>query len=816
MKLKLIFVAFCFLGASAFANNFTVNKQGLITNGIYSIIVFQNNYAVGKQSGIELFKNNTRLASNGTLVVELKNGEIIKQGEISGRKTVGDNTVMLDYSISAHQLNFTIKVTANNNAIHVHAQPNEGSEMAKVEKVYFEMDFYFGYYAGKTFMAGDEMGILPHDYLGGTYLENGTVKTKYLAKSDTITLAPEDEFYRLAINGGENNQVALYDGRYNHKIGWFRVQTLSEWEPDNEVIFEVKTTSNTKIDNTPRVIYPEIGYHTNQPKDILLEFDYPVEQIKEGKLLKLSSSGAEQVIKTAKPEYWGQYYNYHYLVFTFDEIVENGLYRFEYGQGVSSDHFMVAHDIYSKNIWQPTLTSFMPVQMCHMRVVDRSHIWHGACHLDDGLQATVDTNFFDGFRQNKKTDTNFEPLEHIPGMNVGGWHDAGDDDINTNSNAINLYALTLTVEEFGIEVDETAIDFANRQVIMNQPDGENDALQQIKHGVAWMLAPFQHGNYSYAGVISSSFEQYLFSGDWASYSDNLFYNAELPEDSATATHSGKLDDRYVFTNRDSRRDYFVAAVLDNTYRVLKNTDAALAEKCLQTALKIHKVQTGHEPIIYNNVGNPPNLTENKINALVELYLSTGDATFIDAIVEDNKSVFNEFETVAWTISRVIDKIDNKKFTKNYQKHLTAYAEAFRDSLSKSPFGTVDRNQVWGTGWEIQWKMYKHYFLIKHYPDLFPAKDMYNGLHYQLGRHPASNISLVSGVGSHEPIPAFGINRDHMHYMVGGVFSGPAKILPGFIELKDDTPYIWQQSEYIISGAGPYIFMVLATKKLLEN
>jgi hypothetical protein len=31
------------------------------------------------------------------------------------------------------------------------------------------------------------------------------------------------------------------------------------------------------------------------------------------------------------------------------------------------------------------------------------------------------------------TETRYTPGEHIPGLNVGGWFDAGDDDIRTGA-----------------------------------------------------------------------------------------------------------------------------------------------------------------------------------------------------------------------------------------------------------------------------------------------------------------------------------------------------------------------------------------------
>jgi hypothetical protein len=52
------------------------------------------------------------------------------------------------------------------------------------------------------------------------------------------------------------------------------------------------------------------------------------------------------------------------------------------------------------------------------------------------------------------------------------------------------------------------------------------------------------------------------------------------------------------------------------------------------------------------------------------------------------------------------------------------------------------------------------------------------------------------------------------YIPGGMVSGTALIRPDFPELKETTPYLWQQSEYVMPGAATYIFCVMAADLLL--
>src|SRR5205823_8751584 len=68
------------------------------------------------------------------------------------------------------------------------------------------------------------------------------------------------------------------------------------------------------------------------------------------------------------------------------------------------------------------------VQTCALPI-----LWHGVSHLDDARQAPPNTNHFDGAWLGPNTDSPFQPGQHIPGLNVGGWYDAGDYDIRAET-----------------------------------------------------------------------------------------------------------------------------------------------------------------------------------------------------------------------------------------------------------------------------------------------------------------------------------------------------------------------------------------------
>jgi hypothetical protein len=165
---------------------------------------------------------------------------------------------------------------------------------------------------------------------------------------------------------------------------------------------------------------------------------------------------------------------------------------------------------------------------------------------------------------------------------------------------------------------------------------------------------------------------------------------------------------------------------------------------------------------------------------------------------------------------VIDLIEDDAFKNSFHKALGQYSARLDSTLSTNPFGIPWRPRIWGVGWNIQRHALEHYYLVQKYPDLFDREIVLRVINYVLGCHPGSNTSLVSGVGAHSITAAFGVYRHMWYYIAGGMVSGTNLIRPDYPELKEPYPYLWQQSEYVMPGAGSYIFCVLAADRLLNK
>ena len=186
-----------------------------------------------------------------------------------------------------------------------------------------------------------------------------------------------------------------------------------------------------------------------------------------------------------------------------------------------SNIFEIANDIFAKNVWQPTLDYFLPVQMCHMKVIDKYRVWHGLCHMDDALMDPINHNHFDGYYQGESTFTKFKSDEHVPDLNIGGWHDAGDYDLRIESQDETVYKLSLAYELFKNNHDQTTINQTTRVVEIHKPDGKPDILQQIEHGLLSIVGAYESMGRLYRGIICSTLQQYVHLGDAATITDNL-------------------------------------------------------------------------------------------------------------------------------------------------------------------------------------------------------------------------------------------------------------------------------------------------------
>jgi endoglucanase len=177
---------------------------------------------------------------------------------------------------------------------------------------------------------------------------------------------------------------------------------------------------------TPVVAFNQAGYTPDRNKVAVIELDPLFDALKTVRVLRVTPEGEYREAFHGEVKPWGQWMRYQYAHFDFSDLREPGIYFLEYA-GHFNGPVRIAHGVYEK-IWRPSLDVYIAEQMDHVKVREGYRIWPGVSHLDDARQAPVNYTHFDGYAMGPSADSRFAPGEHIPGLNVGGWYDAGDFD----------------------------------------------------------------------------------------------------------------------------------------------------------------------------------------------------------------------------------------------------------------------------------------------------------------------------------------------------------------------------------------------------
>jgi len=704
--------------------------------------------------------------------------------------------------------NYTVNVKGEGSSVIITVDLDRPIPEKYLGKIGFNLELFPGALFGKPWIMDNKQGIFPPQANGPTFAKpdiknTGRIFNEPYAAGKRLTIRPDCPFNRMTIES-KNKDLQLIDGRMNNCAGWYIVASeVNAGVTENAVEWVITPNAVEDWLYTPVIQISQVGYHPNQPKTAVIELDKREVNRDVPVLYKVTETDMIPVLKTAGKE-WGQFLRYNYLKFDFTDIKEEGLYKICYGSSQSTI-FRIAADIYNRGIWQPVLEYFLPIQMCHMRVNEGSRVWHDFCHDDDAQMAPVNHLHFDGYEQGPSTLTKYKPGETVPGLNIGGWHDAGDDDLRIESQAGECYILAMIYEAFNVDHDVTSIDQERKITEIHKPDGKNDILQQIEHGALSVVGAYRALGRLYRGIIVNNMSQYTLLGDPAAQTDGI---------------TGNADDRWVFTEDNPPRELETAAQLAAISRVLKGFNDTLSSQALHAAQELYEVTD------INKDYPKPHWMQNKefnfskaakIHAAAELYLTTKEDKYKNFLLAETEFIVKTIHRSGWFIARVEKVMNDAGFTKAIRDCLPSLKEDLLKRSAETPYGIPYRPHVWGAGWDIQRLGYEYYFLHNAYPEIFGPDMVFDSLNFILGCHPGSNnMSFASGIGAKSALIAYGWNRADWSYAPGGVISGTALIRPDFPELLD-FPFLWQQTEYVMGGGSThYMFLVLAAQKILNG
>jgi len=809
-----LFLATCSTLAVAGAQAQTLRvspDQTLETQGL-SVIVEQNQFSPiffdEKNAGIQIVLHGERIATDG----EVRLNPTPEQWDpvpTFGDRTLGEpGQIVVRSSYPKANLKYRVKVTAEEGGFRITVDLDAPLPKELVGKAGFNLDFLPTAYFGKTYLMGERPGLFPRNANGPMATDGSGDPQPMASGAQTVTLSPEDPATRVTISA--NTPLALYDARNRAQNGWFVVRSLiAEGAKDDAIVWHVRPNVIPGWTRAPVVSFNQAGYTPARDKVALIELDPAFKALGEATLVKLTAEGEKPVFR-APIQQRGKWLRYNYAAFDFSSVREPGIYAISYA-GQTTNPFPIAADAYAR-IWQPSLDTYLPVQMDHMTVREQYRVWQRASHLDDARQAPPNITHFDGYRMGPNLDSPFKAGEHIPGLAVGGFQDAGDYDIQTPQNADVVRDLVWTRELFGLDWDETSVDEKAREVEIRKPDGVPDAIQQIRHGTLQLLAQYKVFGHAIVGIIDPKLRQYAHLGDAGSQTDGKLYDPAMGPNQSDAGRSGIDDDRWAFTTAYPANDLRVAGSLAAASRALKDSDPAMAAEALAAAKALWTARQGQTANASDGRDDSGFMARfldlAKVSATVELILTTkGEAVYTDRLRTLTPAIEANFDRISGAAILALPYMDAA-----YRDRIKALVRAAKpkiDAELKNPFGVPVAMGSWAGSGEVASFGSNMYLMHRAFPDLIGSEYTLRALDYMLGRHPANNLSLVSTVGTRSKLIGYGHNRADYGFIAGGMVPGVLIIKPDFPELKADWPFLWFESEYTVSTTTAYILAAKA-------
>jgi len=656
-------VALAGMTGTARPQSLTVSPAQTLEGRGLSVIVDQNHFSPiffdEKNGGIQLVMHGQRVATDGAVRLN-PTPEQWDPVPAFGSRTVGPepNQIVVRSSYPAQGLSYRVKVTAEDDGFRIAVDLDRPLPAALAGKAGFNLDFLPTAYFGRSFILGDAPGLFPR-HPTGPMATNGSGDPQPLASGGTsVTLAPEDPLTRITIRS-DRAPLAIYDARNRAQNGWFVVRSLiPAGAQADAVVWHVRPNRIKDWTRDPVVAFNQAGYTPNRAKVAMIELDPAFKAPREAELVRLGTEGERPVLKAAlEPQ--GRWKRYSYAAFDFSTVREPGVYAIRYA-GQTTNPFRIAADAYG-HIWQTSLDTYLAEQMDHVGVREQYRVWQAPSHLDDARQAPPNLRHFDAYNTGAELDSPFKPGQHIPGLAVGGWQDAGDYDIQTPDNAWVIRNLVWTRELFGTDWDETSVDEAARAVQIRKPDGVEDALQQIRHGTLQLLAQFRVFGHAIDGIVDPTLRQYTHLGDAASQTDGRLYDAKLGPTQVQGDRSGVPDDRWAFTTDQPATDLDMVAGLASAARVLDRLDPAMARDALAAAKAVWANQRTRLHVRRTGRGDGSaagHVEVADLGATVELLLATkGDATYAARLKELLPFVERDFERTAASVTRALPFMD---------------------------------------------------------------------------------------------------------------------------------------------------------------
>ncbi|MBR4228375.1 MAG: glycoside hydrolase family 9 protein [Bacteroidales bacterium] len=857
-KLSLIAVAAlsAALALSANAQSLKMNDLDYFEARGTNVLVYNNLYNGSfydeKFAGLEIIQRGERICTGGGVRLMNTPEQWDIFGEITARDVNhADSSVEVEMTYRDYDFAPRLRVTPKDKGVLIQIVLSKPVPQALVGKAGFNLEFFPASYFGKNYLVDGKARILPKYPMHDTEVHPVSEKiTQYFGESTfddrgrgdflvplamstghQIVLAPEDDALRVGVTS--DSEVSIYDGRHLAQNGMFVLRSLLPGGKTGVVLeWYLEPSISKDWVRKPNIGFSQVGYSPAQKKVAVAELDKNDTPAQTAKLLKVNPDGTKSVAKTINAKFWGEFHHrYNYVQLDFSDVKEPGLYSIEYN-GVETNAFPIDKNIYSDK-WHPSLDVSLVVNMDHMEVNEAYRIWHGRANMDDALQAPANVRLHDGYYQGDVTNTKYQPLEHIPGLAVGGWYDAGDFDIQANSVLTTTLDLGHIWTDFRPMRDQTLIDEKTQYADIHVPDGIPDNVQLIMHGTLNINAQIENIGFVAQVIGQPDMHHYHHLGDAMTLTDGKIYDPSLARYEVKGDRSGTPDDRFVFTSRFSPAGVMSDIVsLAAAYPALKEYFPEEAERSLKNALMLwDKYFDAAAPNANaapaagrrGGMGGDP-----RLNAAIELWFATGDQKYkdfflplVEAQLEPRPAAAAPAgapagftPTANLTAALRIYPYMDKKFQDKVKALVPAYVASLTTNGRDNPYGVAITGATWAGNGGVISTAYNCYKVWKLFPDMIDPEFVLAGLNYIFGCHPYTNVSFVTAVGVNTKKVAYSNNRADYSVIPGGIVPG-LLVKEDFYENKDDYPFHWGENECCINTAPQYVQLCLACDEIVQ-
>ncbi|MBQ5416288.1 MAG: glycoside hydrolase family 9 protein [Bacteroidales bacterium] len=858
MRKLSIFIASALLALMAFS----ANAQSLKMNDLdyfedrgTNVLVYNNLYNGAfydeKFAGIEIIQRGERICTGGgiRLVNTPEQWDIF--GVISNR-TVNHSDSSVEVELTYEDWNFVskLRVFPKDKGVIIQVYLDKPVPEFLQGKAGMNLEFFPASYFGKNYLVDGLARPLPKYPMADTevhpiaekipqYFGESTFDDRGrgdflvplpLSTGKQITLAPEDPALRVSVKSDQD--LMIFDGRHLAQNGMFVLRSLLPTGKTGKVLeWYLEPSADPTWVRKPNIGFSQVGYTPAQKKVAVVELDKNDTPAKTANLLKVNPDGTKSVAKVINAKFWGEYHHrYNYVQLDFSDVKAPGLYSIEYN-GVETNAFPIDKNVYDDK-WHPSMDISLVVNMDHMEVNEAYRVWHGRANMDDALQAPLNIRLHDGYTMGNETNTKYAPLEHIPGLAIGGWYDAGDFDIQSNSVVTTTQDLAYMWRTFRPERDQTLIDHKTLYADIHVPDGIPDNVQYIMQGTLNINAQVENIGFVAGTIGQPDMHHYHHLGDAMTLTDGLIYDPTLARYEVKGNRSGTPDDRFVLTGRFSPAGTMGTIVsLAAAYPALKEYFPEEAERTLKNALMLwDKYSEAAAPsnntnaagAMFGRMGGDP-----RMQAAIELWFATGDQKFKDfftPLVEAQlnpqpvqaPSMANGRGGVGMNLSAALEVYPymDKKFQDKVKALIPAYVKSITAVAEDNPYGVNIAGATWAGNSGIINNAYNCYKVWKLFPDMIDPEFVFAGLNYLFGCHPYNNKSFITAVGVTTKNVAYSNNRADYSVIPGGVVPG-LLVKEDFFENKDDYPFHWGENECCINDAPRYVELVLGAIEVAQ-